>query len=111
MNIEDQMKRFVGLPYETKRTKVIGMLKKLQWTHDVFSMLYTKITVLASVSETILSKIYQWIFEVAAELEQWNKKKAEEKIKHMSDVLMAIRKQEEMEIAREWNPDDLLQSL
>lgn len=105
------MERFTQLPYETKKTKVVSMLEKLQWTHETFAMLYTKLNTSSPVSETILAKVYQWIFEVAAELEKWNNGKAEEKIKHMSDVLMAIRKQEEMEIAREWNPDDLLQSL
>lgn len=105
------MERFTQLPYETKKTKVVSMLGKLQWTHETFAMLYEKVSTSSMLSETSLSNIYQGIFEVAEELGKWNKNKAEEKIKHMADVLMAIKKQEEMEMAREWNPDDLLQSL
>lgn len=111
MTIQDQVAKFTQLPYETKKTKVVGMLDKLKWTHDMFASLYTKITTSASVSEDILAKVYQWIFEVAAELEKGNKGKAEEKIKHMSDVLLAIKRQEEMEMAREGNPDDMLKNL
>jgi hypothetical protein len=74
-------------------------------------MLYKRLSTLSLISENILFNIYQGIFEVSEELQKGNKDKAEEKIKHMSDVLLAIKKQEEMEMAREGNPDDMLKNL
>lgn len=111
MTIQDQVAKFVQLPYETKKIKVVGMLDKLKWTHDMFADLYAKITASASVSDNILAKVYQWVLEVAAELEKGNKNKAEERIKNMSDVLLAIKRQEDMEMAREGSPDDMLKNL
>ncbi len=111
MGIQDQIDKFSKFPYETKKAKVVDMLNKLKWTHDMFATLYAKITAASSVSEEILLKIYQWIFEIAAELEKGNTTKAQEKLKHMSDVLLAIKQQEEMEMAREGNPDDMLKNL
>ena len=111
MDVKKQLEYFKGLSYEVKREKVIDMLKKLQWTHETFAMFYKKITTIKNIKENILMYVYQGIFEVANALEVGNKVEAEDKIKHMADVLMAIRKQEETEMQREWNPDELLKNL
>lgn len=111
MDIKKQVEYFKKLPYETKRTKVLDMLKQLQRTHETFSMFYTTISKLSNVSEKALVLIYQGIFEIAADIEAWNKDKAQDKIKKMAEVLMAIKKQEEMEREREGNPDDMLKSI
>lgn len=111
MDIKKQVEYFKGLPYETKRTKVLEMLKQLQWTHEVFSMFYKTISSLSKISDSVLIYIYQSILEIANEIEAGRKDEAQDKIKKMSEVLMVIKKQEEMEMKREGNPDDLLKNL
>ncbi len=111
MDIKKQVEYFKGLPYETRKNKILEILKQLQPTHETFSLFYKTISKLTIVSEQILVYIYQGIFEIAAEIELGNKDKAEDKIKHMAEILMTIRKQEEMEREREGNPDEMLKSL
>jgi len=55
--------------------------------------------------------LYQSILEIAAEIEAGDQNEAQEKIKKMAEVLMTIRKQEEMEREREGNPDDMLKNI
>lgn len=69
------------------------------------------ISKLKNVSEELLVYVYQGIFEITIEIEAGNKNKAEDKIKNMAEVLMAIRKQEEMERIREENPDEILKNI
>ncbi|MEI6118008.1 MAG: hypothetical protein WCP92_01820 [bacterium] len=64
-------------------------------------MFYTTISTLDKVPENVLIYIYQGILEVAEEIRAGNKDEAQNKIKKMADVLMMIRKQEEMERERE----------
>lgn len=87
------------------------MLKQLQWTHETFAMFYTTVSTLDKVPENILMYIYQGILEVAEEISAGNKDEAQNKIKKMADVLMMIKKQEEMERQREWNPEELLKNM
>ena len=87
------------------------MLKQLEWTHEIFAMLYTTIRTLDTISEAVLMYIYQAILEIAEEMSAGRKDAAQEKIKKMGEVLIAIRKQEEVERAREWNPDELLKKI
>lgn len=110
-DIQKQLEYFKGLAYEVKREKVLEMLKKLEWTHETFAMFYKTITTLTKVSENVLLYIYQSIFEIANELEAGNKAQAEDKIKSMAEVIMAIKKEEELERKREGDPDDLLKKL
>lgn len=111
MDIKKQMEYFSSLPYDVKRAKVLEMLKQLQWTHETFSMFYKTVNSLEKVPEKVLIYIYQWIIEIAESIEQWKKEDAQEKIKHMSEVLMTIKKQEEMEREREGNPDEMLKNM
>ena len=111
MDLKKQLNYFNGLPYEKKREKVLDMLKQLQNTHETFAMFYATINKLNKVSEKILIYIYQWILEIATEIESGNKGKAKDKIKTMGEVLMMIKKQEELERTREGNPDDMLNSI
>ena len=111
MDIKKQVEYFKELPYETKRAKVLEMLKQLQWTHEVFAMFYKTISELQHPSEGVLLYLYQSILEIAAEIEAGDQNEAQEKIKKMAEVLMTIRKQEEMEREREGNPDDMLKNI
>ena len=111
MDIKKQVEYFKELSYDTKREKVLDMLKQLQWTHETFAMFYKTLTTLTSVSESVLIYLYQGILEIAEEINAGNQNSAQEKIKKMAEVLMAIRKQEEMEREREGNPDELLKSM
>ena len=111
MDIKKQVEYFKWLPYETKKDKVIDMLKQLQWTHETFAMFYKTISTLKEISETVLIYIYQGILEVAEAIQAGKKDEAQEKIKKMAEVLMVIRKQEEMEREREGNPDELLKKM
>lgn len=111
MDIQKQIEYFKTLPYETKRTKVIEMLKQLQWTHETFAMFYKTVTTLDTISESVLLYLYQSILEIAEEIEAGNKDEAQNKIKQMGEILMNIRKQEEAERVREGNPDELLKSM
>lgn len=87
------------------------MLKKLQRTHETFAMFYKTINEVKNISEQVLVYIYQGIMEIATEIEAWRHNNIQEKIKKISEVLMMIKKQEEMEREREGNPDDILKSL
>lgn len=74
-------------------------------------MFYKTISSLSKISDSVLIYIYQSILEIANEIEAGRKDEAQDKIKKMSEVLMVIKKQEEMEMKREGNPDDLLKNL
>ncbi len=84
------------------------MLRQLQWTHETFAMFYTTVNVLPDISENVLEYLYQSIMEIAQEIAAGNKSEAQDKIKKMAEVLLMIRKQEEMERQREWDPEELL---
>lgn len=111
MDIKQEVESFKELAYEAKREKVLDMLKQLQRKHETFAMFYKAINSLNTISETILIYIYQGILEIAEELAAWRKDQAQEKIKKMAEIIMMIRKQEEMEREHEGNPDDLLKSI
>lgn len=111
MDIQKQVEYFKGLPYQTKKEKVLDILNQLKNTHEMFAMFYTTISQNETTPEQILVYIYQGIFEVAAELKAGKKVQAEAKIKKMEKILMMIRKKEEMERISEWNPDDMLKNL
>jgi len=111
MDIPKQVEYFKTLPYDTKKDKVLEMLKQLQWTHETFAMFYKTVSTLDNVAENVLMYIYQGILEVAEEISAGNKDEAQNKIKKMADVLMMIRKQEEMERQREWDPEELLKKM
>lgn len=111
MDIKKQVEYFKGLSYETKKDKVLEMLKQLQWTHETFAMFYKTINSLNIIPEKVLLYLYQSILEIAEEIAVGNKDQAQEKIKRMSEVLMMIRRQEEMERDREGNPDELLKNM
>jgi len=74
-------------------------------------MFYKTLTTLTTASESVLIYLYQGILEIAEEINAGNQNSAQEKIKKMAEVLMAIRKQEEMEREREGNPDELLKNI
>jgi hypothetical protein len=111
MDIKKQVEYFKGLSYDTKREKILDMLKQLQWTHETFAMFYKTINSLNKISEKILLYIYQSILEIATSIETWKKDQVQDKIKNMAEVLMAIRKQEEMEREKEGNVEDLLKNI
>lgn len=111
MDIKKQVDYFKKLPYETKRNKVLEMLKQLQWTHEVFAMFYRTVDTLSHVSETMLLNIYKTILDIATDIEKWNKEAAQNKIKKMGEVLLTIKKQEEMEREREGSPDEILKNM
>lgn len=111
MDIKKQVEYFKTLPYETKKTKVLEMLRQLQWVYETFEMFYTTITTLSSVSEEVLIYIYTWILEIAEKIEQGKNSDAEDKIRKMAEVLMAITKKEEQEREREWSPEHLLEQI
>jgi hypothetical protein len=111
MDIQKQVAYFKGLPYQIKKEKLVDMLNQLKDTHKMFSLLYVALMQNETIAEQTLVTIYQGIFEVAAEIEIGNKVQAEDKIKKMGEVLISIRKKEEMEMLREWNPDDMLKDL
>ena len=74
-------------------------------------MFYRTIKLMNNVSENMLVYIYTSIMEVAADIEAGRKEQAQNKIKNMAEVLMAIRKQEEMEREREGNPENMLKNI
>ena len=111
MDIKMQVEYFKGLPYETRKNKVIEMLKQLQRTHEIFAMFYKTLNTLSNVSDTVLVYLYQSILEIANDIVAGKKDQAQDKIKKMSEILMMIRKQEEMEREREGNPQELLKNI
>lgn len=111
MDIKKQVEEFRGLPYETKRTKVLEVLKQLQWTHEIFTLFYKTVSSFREIPEQILLFVYQSVFEIANAIKQWNKSVAEEKTKKIGEILMSIKKQEEMEREKEESPDALLQNI
>ncbi|MCX6824417.1 MAG: hypothetical protein NT085_04820 [candidate division SR1 bacterium] len=111
MDIPKQIEYFKALSYDIKRNKVLEMLKQLQGTHEIFAMFYKTVSDIDDIPENILMYIYQGILEVAEEISAGNKEEAQDKIKKMADVLMMIRKQEEMEKEREGNPEELLKGM
>lgn len=111
MDIQQQVENFKSLPYETKREKVLEMLKQLQSTHETFAMLYKTVSTLDSVSQKVLLYLYQSIMEIAQEISVGNKNEAQDKIKKMTEVIMMIRRQEEIEKAREGDPENLLKNI
>jgi len=111
MDIKKQVEIFKNLPYEDQRAKVTEMLKQLQWTHETFVMFYKTISTLSRISEAVLLYLYQSILEIAAEIDAGRKDNAQEKIKKMAEVIMAIKKEEEMEREREGDPDNMLKNM
>lgn len=111
MDIKKQIEYFMSLSYETRRDKVLEMLNQLKWTHETFAMFYTTLAGLNEISDSTLVYMYQSILEIAEEISAGRKENAQDKIKKMSEVLMMIKKQEEMEREREWNPDDMLKNI
>lgn len=74
-------------------------------------MFYKTVYSLNQVADSMLIYLYQSILEIAEELTAWRKEVAQDKIKRMAEVLMVIKKQEEMEKEREGNPDDLVKNM
>jgi len=111
MDIQKQVEYFKSLPYETKREKVLEMLKQLEWTHETFAMFYKTVNTLPAISAAVLEYLYQSIMEIAQEISVGNNNEAQDKIKKMAEVLMMIRKQEEMEKEREGDPENLLKNI
>lgn len=74
-------------------------------------MFYKTLNTISKISDAVLIYIYQGILEIAEDIEAGKKDQAQDKIKKMSEVLMMIKKQEEMEREREGNPDDLLKNI
>ncbi|MCX6824798.1 MAG: hypothetical protein NTY80_01110 [candidate division SR1 bacterium] len=111
MDIKKQVEYFKGLSYKTKRDKVLEMLSQLQGTHETFAMFYKTVNTMPDIGEAILVYIYQGILEIAEEIASGNKDDAQDKIKKMGQVLMMIRKKEEMEKEREGNPEELLKTI
>lgn len=111
MDIKKQVESFKELSYEAKREKVLDMLKQLQWKHETFAMFYKSLSGLNNISENILIYLYQGILEIAEEITAGRKDQAQDKIKKMAEIIMMIRKQEDMEREREGNPDELLKSM
>lgn len=111
MDIQKQVTYFTSLSYEIRRAKVLDMLNDLKDTHETFAMFYTTLNSLHEIDDNILVYIYQSILEIAEEIGTGKKENAQDKIKKMSEVLMVIKKQEEMEREREWNPDELLKKM
>ena len=64
-------------------------------------MFYTTVSTLPTISESILEYLYQSIMEIAEEIRSGKTNEAQNKIKKMAEVLLMIRKQEEMERQRE----------
>jgi len=74
-------------------------------------MFYKTLNTITKISDPVLVYIYQGILEIAQDIEAGKQDQAQDKIKKMSEVLMMIKKQEEMEREREGNPDDLLKNI
>lgn len=111
MDIQKQTAYFTRLSYESRREKVLAMLSQLKWSHEIFAMFYTTLASLQNISDTVLLYMYQSILEIAEEIRAGRKHDAQNTIKKMSELLMIIKKQEEMERSQEWNPDDILQNM
>lgn len=111
MDIAKQVEYFKGLSYERQKAKVTEMLKQLEWTHEIFAMFYKTLIALPNVSKDVLTYLYQSILEIAEEIAVGNQTEAQNKIKNMAEVLMHIRKQEEMERVREGDPENLLKNI
>lgn len=111
MDIKKQVEYFKGLPYDIKRQKVLDMLNQLQRTHETFSMFYKTVRELEHPSDDVLLYLYKSILEIAEDVSKWKKGKVEEKIKNMAEVLMKIRKEEELAREREGNPDEMLKNI
>jgi len=74
-------------------------------------MFYKTVKSLPFISDNVLLYLYQSILEIADEIDAGRKDEAQNKIKKMSEVLMMIKKQEEMEKEREGSPDELLKNI
>jgi hypothetical protein len=101
MDIHKQVASFNDLPYDTRREKVTEMLKQLQTTHPTFKMFYETIIALNKVPDESLTYLYQSILEIAEELKVGNKVAAENKIQKMSQILLDIKRREEIDRQRE----------
>ena len=110
MDIKKQVEQYKILPYTKKREKILEMLRQLQRTHEIFALFYKTISSLRAIPEQILVFLYQSIFEIAASIKKWNKLDAEEKTKKVGEVLMSIKKEEEMEREKE-SPDSMLKNI
>jgi hypothetical protein len=111
MDIQKQIEYFKSLSYEIKKAKVVNMLKQLQDTHETFAVFYTTVTSLSNISDKILLYLYQSILGIAEEIDVGRKDEAQDKIKKMAEVLIKIRRQEQLERQHEGNPDDVLKSM
>jgi len=111
MDITKQLELFEQLTYDERKEKVLEMLKQLQWTHETFAMFYTTVRSMHNISETALIYLYQAILEIVEEIDAERKDEAQEKIKRMAEVLMVMKKQEEMEMEHEGNSDDIGENL
>lgn len=109
MDIQKQLEHFAHMSYEDRRTKVLGMLNDLKDAHETFGLAYAQIHALDKVTDNTLLSLYQSILEIAQELRQGKKNRAQDGIKRMEQIWMMIKKQEEKEKEREGNPDELLQ--
>lgn len=87
------------------------MLKQLQSTHKTFEMFYQTISSLQKVSDSSMVYIYQSILEIAQDIKSWNHASAQNKIQQFWEILADIKRQEELDKQREWNPDDMLKNI
>ena len=111
MDIQKQIELFKSLPYDTRRSKVIEMLRQLQSTHKTFAMFYNTINSLEKISDSSLAYIYQSILEIAQDIKVWNNTSAQNRIQKFSEILAEIQRQEELDKQHEWDPDDMLKNI
>lgn len=111
MDVQQQVELFKALPYDTRRSKLIEMLKQLQSTHKTFAMFYQTISSIQKVSDSSMVYIYQSILEIAQDIRAWNHIAAENKIQKFWEILAEIQRQEDLDKQSEWNPDDMLKNI
>ncbi|MEI8253521.1 MAG: hypothetical protein WCG25_07450 [bacterium] len=68
MDIPKQVEHFNALSNDTKKLKVLEMLRQLQSTHKTFEMFYKTINSIQEIDDKMLVYIYQSILEIAEDL-------------------------------------------
>ncbi len=111
MDINKIVEEFKELSYETKKKKVISMIKLLKDSNEIFLNLYKALILLENPDIDILEYIYEIIFSISNDIEVDLKEDSISKLNDIYNKIKIINKSELEEKEQEWNPDDLLNNI
>lgn len=111
-SIQEQVISFASLSYEKKKQKVLLLLENIYQTNDIFARLYKHISLQShAVTDKVLELIYQWILEIAQQLNMIKKWHALEHIHALQNKLISLRQAEQKEELQDWDVEDLLSGI